>query len=80
MTLAVSDEASLKVAGEAHLGGELSITLARRFKPKKGDSYAIVKASKIEGTFANAPKEIVATNGARFKVDYGKSSVTLTAL
>lgn len=80
LSLAVSDEASLQVAGEAHLDGDLSITLARRIKPKKGDAYTILSAAKISGKFGNAQKEIVADNGTRFKVGYSKSSVTLTVL
>ena len=80
LNLAVSKEAALQVTGDAHLAGELSIQLARGFKPKKGQSYTLLSASKIAGKFANALKEVQVDNGTRFKVDYSKTAVTLTAL
>ena len=80
LSLAISDQPALEVAGKAHLGGELSIKLAQRFKPKSGKTYTILTASKIEGKFSNAAKEVVADNGIRFTVGYSKTAVTLTTL
>lgn len=82
-TLSVSltdDQGSaVSVAGEAHLAGQLEITTQEGFEPTAGTSYTIVEAKQINGTFANPLGEVAADDGSRFKIDYTRSSVVLTA-
>jgi hypothetical protein len=68
-----------QVSGEAKLGGVLVVTNAKGFNPAPGESYTVLGANRITGTFTNPGGEVVAGDGSRFTISYTKSSVTLTA-
>jgi hypothetical protein len=71
----------LSVNGALTLGGTLAINLIDNFRPAGADSFAIVQANALSGTFANA------TNGQRvstidgygsFQVNYSETNVVLS--
>ena len=82
-TLALSlngnKQPSLLVIGDATLSGTLIVTTSKGFQPTPGQTYTVLTANRIMGTFSNPGREIVATDGTRFTVRYTESAVTLSA-
>lgn len=65
----------LNVTGTATLAGSLTINLIDGGSPALGDSYTILTASSVTGTFAD-----ITVNGlAAFDITYNATSVVLTA-
>ncbi len=72
-----SEQPSLIVTGQAHLGGQLKIVVGKNFKPIPGESYIILKADQVTGRFSNSNNEVITDNGARLTIRYSDSAVTL---
>ena len=68
---------AFQVTGEAKLGGILAIANAEGFKPTPGESYTVLTASRITGTFTNPRGEVVASDSSRFAIHYSTSAVSL---
>jgi hypothetical protein len=67
----------LKVTQGATLGGTLNIDLGSGFTPTVGETFTIITASSVTGTFATV-NGIVINGSEYFKVTYNKGSVVLT--
>lgn len=67
----------LEVAGTAELAGSLDVHLLDGFLPIPSDTFRIVKARNITGTFSNALEQVVFPNGM-FDVTYASGEVLLT--
>ena len=67
------------IEGAAHLNGSLGVTIADGFEVRSGATYAVIHAAEIIGTFNNFNREVVASDGTRFKIDYTPTMITLTA-
>jgi hypothetical protein len=66
----------LQVSGAASLGGTLTAALVNGFTPTVGQTFAILKASSVTGTFANST--IAINSSEHFNVSYRATSVVLT--
>jgi len=69
---------ALSIAGAAQLHGTLAVTAGKHFQPKSGESYPVLVAKQVSGTFDN-PGGTVVVGGARFAIRYTPSTVTLLA-
>ena len=76
VTIAGKDPA-LQVTGVAKLGGLLSVEIADGHEPAQSASFTVLHAERVSGTFANTDSEVVSKSGARFKIRYSPSAVTL---
>jgi hypothetical protein len=66
----------LQVSGAASLGGTLSAALVNGFTPTVGQTFTVLTASGVTGTFTNST---IAINGSEhFVVSYTSTSVVLT--
>jgi autotransporter-associated beta strand protein/T5SS/PEP-CTERM-associated repeat protein len=65
----------LKVTGTAALNGNLNVTLG--FTPLSTDTFTVVSATTVTGTFANTPGNHLTLSGGTFDVVYGSNFVTL---
>ena len=79
LALSGTEKAALQLAGEARLGGTLAITNADVFKSTPGESYTLLTAHRITGTFSNPDNEVVASDGSRFTIRYAEETVALVA-
>jgi arylsulfatase A-like enzyme len=73
-------KAALEVGGEVHLAGELRVSFLPKSKQTRKRPITILTASKITGVFANARSQVVLKDGARMKISYTETSVTITGL
>ncbi len=78
VTITGNNKPALQVSGEARLAGELAIKLAKGFQPSPGETYPVLTAGRITGSFANPQGEVVGTDGSRYTIHYAASAVTLT--
>ncbi|MEM7146049.1 MAG: sulfatase-like hydrolase/transferase [Verrucomicrobiota bacterium] len=78
VTLTDKDRLSLLVAGTAHLGGSLAVTLSDDFKPIIGKTFTALAAPSIQGRFNNPDNEIAGADGTLFRIGYADNAVTLT--
>ena len=78
LSLNSNEKPSVLVTGDAKLAGMLAVATGKDFEPVPGNSYTVLTANRITGSFANPRNEVVATNGARFIIHYSESAVTLT--
>ena len=69
----------LKVTQGATLGGTLNIDLGSGFTPTVGETFTILTASSVTGTFATV-NGIVINGSEYFKVTYNHGSVVLTVV
>lgn len=67
----------LDAAGVAALAGALAVTLAPGFTPQSGDSFQLLTAGSLTGTFASTSLPALGA-GLAWDVDYTPQSVTLT--
>jgi arylsulfatase A-like enzyme len=79
LTLNPFEKPSLRVAGNAVLAGTLRVASSKGFEPSPGESYTVLAAQRITGSFANPGNKVVAADGSRFTIGYSESAVTLTA-
>jgi hypothetical protein len=75
-TTLATQYSQLKVVGAANLSGTLAATLINAFTPTVGQTFTVVSATKVAGTFANTTIPINSTE--QFTVSYTKASVVLT--
>ncbi len=69
----------LSVSGSATLGGTLEITLIDGFVPILGDTFVILSAGSITGTFATVTGLDINVD-LLFEVSFSATSVTLTVV
>jgi hypothetical protein len=69
----------LNVTGAATLGGTLNITLLNNFVPAVGDTFEILTAKKVTGTFATVNGTKI-NDSEHFTVTYNADNVTLTVV
>ncbi len=77
LSLIAPKKPAFLVTGDATLAGTLTVTIGAGFTPVPGESYTVLTAHKITGSFANPGDAVVATNGTRFAIRYSDSTVTL---
>ena len=68
----------LNVSGAAGLSGTLNVALTGGFNPAPGNSFTIVKAGSISGTFATV--NLPSLSGATWQVTYNSTSVVLSVI
>jgi hypothetical protein len=68
----------LKVTGTASLGGTLTVGLINSFTPTIGQTFTILSAHSISGTFTNST--IAINSGEQFDVSYTSTGVVLTVV
>lgn len=73
------DYAQLNATGTADLAGTLAVNVDPSFDPAHNDSFTILTASAVNGTFDNANNEVIGNDGTRFNISYSATTVTLTA-
>ncbi len=78
LTAKPDKDAQLLVGGDAILAGKLTITVADKFTPARGESFTLLRAKSIQGRFGNADDLVVGSNGTRFKIGYSTNAVTLS--
>ena len=69
----------LTVGGAASLGGTLNIGLLNKFVPSVGDTFEILTARKVTGTFATVNGTKI-NDSEHFTVTYNSDNVTLTVV
>lgn len=69
----------LNVSGQAILAGTLDITVIDPFAPSLDDTFVILTAGSVTGTFPTVTG-LDTGGGLRFDVSYGATSVTLTVV
>jgi hypothetical protein len=67
----------LKITGVASLGGTLTAALVNGFTPTVGQTFTVLTASSVAGTFSNSTIAINSTE--HFAVSYTSTGVVLTA-
>jgi arylsulfatase A-like enzyme len=73
-----SEKGAINVEGTAHLAGKLALTIRNGFKPAARESFTVLTARRIRGTFANPDDTVTAADGSRFSIEYSGSAVILT--
>jgi arylsulfatase A-like enzyme len=73
-----ADYDAIIVTGTATLAGDLAVSLIDGFVPDEGDSFTILTAGAITGTFDLIDDIVATADGYRFKVAYTETTVTLT--
>lgn len=68
----------LKISGTASLGGTLTAALVNSFTPTVGQTFTILTASSVSGTFTNST--IAINSSEHFVVSYTSTSVVLTVV
>ncbi|MHC5005544.1 MAG: HYR domain-containing protein, partial [Planctomycetota bacterium] len=68
---------TLSVAGDAHLGGVLTVTLDDQFQAVPGNAFVVLTADRVSGRFDGLQLPEL-PQGMMFDVAYGPGSVTLT--
>jgi hypothetical protein len=68
----------LKISGPASLGGTLTAALINKFTPTVGQTFTILTASSVTGTFTNSTIAINSTE--QFDISYTSDSVVLTVV
>jgi arylsulfatase A-like enzyme len=71
---------SFLVTGNATLSGTLIVTTGKGFQPTPGQTFTVLTANRIIGTFSNPGREVIAADGTRFTVRYTESAVTLSVI
>jgi YVTN family beta-propeller protein len=70
---------TLTVSGTATLGGTLTVTLINAFSPVVGNSFTILNAGSVTGTFATTNLPALSA-GLGWKVTYSATSVSLSVV
>lgn len=73
---AAADFDLLNISGSVSLNGQLTIKFLNGFLPTSDESFNILTASAITGTFANAATQVFIDNGV-FDVTYTDQAITL---
>ncbi len=73
-----TEYSQLKISGTASLGGTLAVTLINSFTPTIGQTFTILTAKSITGTFTNATIAINASE--QFDISYTSTGVVLTVV
>ncbi len=68
----------LKISGPASLGGTLTVALINKFTPTIGQTFTILTANSVSGTFTNST--IAINSSEQFDISYTSDSVVLTVV
>jgi|HubBroStandDraft_1064217.scaffolds.fasta_scaffold00057_21 fibronectin-binding autotransporter adhesin len=68
----------LKISGTASLGGTLAVTLINSFTPAIGNTFTILTAKSVAGTFTNTT--IAINSSEQFDITYTSTGVVLTVV
>lgn len=69
------------INGDAVLSGTLEVVVDDALRPAAGESFTVLTAKRVLGTFDNQANEVVANDGSRFRIDYSDAtSVRLNRL
>ncbi len=68
----------LKISGTASLGGTLAVTLINSFTPAIGNTFTVLTATSVTGTFTNTT--IAINSSEHFVISYTSTSVVLTVV
>ncbi|MCH7226875.1 sulfatase-like hydrolase/transferase [Haloferula sp. A504] len=82
LTLAGSEaenHSQLLIAGSATLAGSLAVTVDPGFTPARGDSFTILTAGSLTGTYNHPEQRVTGSDGTLFDITYTGTTVTLTA-
>ena len=71
------ETSAMRISGDATLGGILRID-AGELKRLPGESFKVLTAKRLIGTFSNSNDEAVSSDGTRFAIGYSKTGVTVT--
>jgi arylsulfatase A-like enzyme len=71
---------AVDVEGQAHLAGELKISIAESFVAVRGKALTVLTADRLVGRFSNSNDLISAQNGVRFRISYADTKVIATVL
>lgn len=77
--LTATNFGTLDVGGIATLAGTLDVTIGDSFHPTPGDSFTVITAQEIIGSFNQANLPVTAA-GVAWHVDYQSTTVAVTAL
>jgi len=78
LKLVTEEYAVFTVQGTTQLAGKLAITVRNGFEPKANETYTVLSAGKVKGTFTNPDHAVTASDGSRFSIGYSDSAVILT--
>jgi hypothetical protein len=78
-TIAGTGYSQLNSTGAASLGGALNVTLINAFSPTLGDTFTILTAASVTGTFSSTNLPAL-TTGLGWKVTYNPASVVLSVV
>lgn len=73
------DFGNITVTGNASLNGELVVTLEEAYQPQKDDTFAILTAAALSGTYSTVTLPTLG-GGLAFELEYLPTSVTLTVV
>ncbi len=73
-----TEYSQLKISGTASLGGTLAVTLINSFTPTIGQTFTILTAKSITGTFTNTT--IAINSSEQFDISYTSTGVVLTVV
>jgi hypothetical protein len=77
-TVLSTQYSQLKISGTASLGGTLAVTLINSFTPAIGNTFTILSAKSITGTFSNTT--IAINSSEQFDISYTSTGVVLTVV
>ncbi len=75
-TTVATQYSQLKVVGAANLSGTLKATLINAFTPTVGQTFTVLSATSVAGTFSNST--IAINSSEHFAISYTATSVVLT--
>ncbi|MFT5092943.1 MAG: arylsulfatase A-like enzyme [Porticoccaceae bacterium] len=78
LKLVTAEYSVFSVQGTTQLTGRLAITVPNGFEPKANETFTVLSAGKITGTFTNPDDTVTAADGSRFSIGYSDSAVILT--
>lgn len=78
LKLVTEEFAGFHVQGTTQLAGKLAIAVPNGFEAKSRETYTVLSAGKVKGTFTNLDDTVTASDGSRFSIHYSDSAVTLT--
>lgn len=74
------DYGRVNVSGNATLAGTLEIAVDPAFQPQADQTFILLAADSLTGTFANEGDVVTGSDGTRFAISYSASEVSLTVI
>ena len=79
-TTAGDDYGLIHVTGNAVLAGTLEVEVDPAFQPEADQTFDILAAEAVTGTFSNEGDVVTGSDGTRFSITYSATEVTLTVI